>query len=277
MEDKFGLLMKRKQIKQAIDKVMDKGNEGEERRQRAKEFGKRATKAIEEGGSSYENMEMLIKFVLERTRGRLLDGRMLQNCGRRMVKSPGVCSWNWRKLLKLRAKAKILIQHLTSNGEGTFLWYDAWHLSGLLLDKFGMKLVYDSAISDEAKVANVIKDVADKQDVIIWLASSSRKFTTSDAWDSLKDKKAANVPWHELICFRFHIPKFIFIAWLHILNRFKYFLRNSVMGDFLAFSYLCSLQFRIGKRTPLVFTCSYSQAVWRRVLQTSGNQRSLGD
>ncbi|KAK6290204.1 hypothetical protein POUND7_001745 [Theobroma cacao] len=136
MEDKFGLLMKRKQIKQAIDKVMDKGNEGEERRQRAKEFGKRATKAIEEGGSSYENMEMLIKFV----------------------KSPGVCSWNWRKLLKLRAKAKILIQHLTSNGEGTFLWYDAWHLSGLLLDKFGMKLVYDSAISDEAKVANVIKD-----------------------------------------------------------------------------------------------------------------------
>ncbi|KAK6231707.1 hypothetical protein SCA6_001780 [Theobroma cacao] len=69
MEDKFGLLMKRKQIKQAIDKVMDKGNEGEERRQRAKEFGKRATKAIEEGGSSYENMEMLIKFVLERTRG----------------------------------------------------------------------------------------------------------------------------------------------------------------------------------------------------------------
>ncbi|EOY08007.1 hypothetical protein SCA6_001771 [Theobroma cacao] len=69
MEDKFGLLMKREQVKQAIDKVMDKGNPGEERRKRAKELGMRATKAIEEGGSSYQNMEMLIKFVLERTRG----------------------------------------------------------------------------------------------------------------------------------------------------------------------------------------------------------------
>ncbi|XWS59596.1 hypothetical protein CRYUN_Cryun08bG0135700 [Craigia yunnanensis] len=69
LEEKLGLLMKREQVKQAIDKVMDKSNIGEERRKRAKELGEIANKAIEERGSSYQNMEMLIEFVLQRTRG----------------------------------------------------------------------------------------------------------------------------------------------------------------------------------------------------------------
>ncbi|XVE61626.1 hypothetical protein DITRI_Ditri06bG0055600 [Diplodiscus trichospermus] len=69
LEEKFGLLMRREQVKQAIDKIMDKSNKGEERRKRAKELGEIANKAIEEGGSSYQKMEMLIEFVLQRTRG----------------------------------------------------------------------------------------------------------------------------------------------------------------------------------------------------------------
>ncbi|XVF07804.1 hypothetical protein REPUB_Repub06bG0171400 [Reevesia pubescens] len=68
LEDKFGLLMKREQVKQAIEKVMDNSNIGAGRRKRAKELGEMANKAIEEGGSSYQNMEMLIEFVLQRTR-----------------------------------------------------------------------------------------------------------------------------------------------------------------------------------------------------------------
>lgn len=69
LEEKFGLLMKREQVKQAIDMVMDESNLGEERRKRAKELGVIANKSIEEGGSSYQNMEMLIQFVLQRSRG----------------------------------------------------------------------------------------------------------------------------------------------------------------------------------------------------------------
>ncbi|KAK3226651.1 hypothetical protein Dsin_006513 [Dipteronia sinensis] len=55
LEDKFGLLMKREQVKDAIQKVMDKGTQGE------------AKCAIEQGGSSYQNIEKLIQYVLQQT------------------------------------------------------------------------------------------------------------------------------------------------------------------------------------------------------------------
>lgn len=67
LEDKFGLLMKKDQVKEAIEKVMDKGEEGEERRQRARELGEMAKCAVEQGGSSYLNIEKLIQFVLQQT------------------------------------------------------------------------------------------------------------------------------------------------------------------------------------------------------------------
>ncbi|KAK1562341.1 hypothetical protein Q3G72_010462 [Acer saccharum] len=67
LEDKFGLLMKREQVKDAIQKVMDKGKQGDERRLRARELGEKAKCATEQGGSSYQNIEKLIQFVLQQT------------------------------------------------------------------------------------------------------------------------------------------------------------------------------------------------------------------
>lgn len=63
LEDKSGLVMKRENVKEAIAKLMDKGEEAEERRKKARELGEMAKRAIEEGGSSYHNMEMLIQYV----------------------------------------------------------------------------------------------------------------------------------------------------------------------------------------------------------------------
>ncbi|KAF2289823.1 hypothetical protein GH714_038828 [Hevea brasiliensis] len=63
LEDKFGVVMKRDEVKKAIGIVMDKGKEGAERRKRARELGETAKRTIEEGGSSYMNMEMLIRYV----------------------------------------------------------------------------------------------------------------------------------------------------------------------------------------------------------------------
>ena len=63
LEDKSGLVMKRENVKNAIDKVLDNGEEAEERRNKARELSEMAKKAIEEGGSSYQNMKMLIQYV----------------------------------------------------------------------------------------------------------------------------------------------------------------------------------------------------------------------
>ncbi|KAE8664170.1 UDP-glycosyltransferase 73C3 [Hibiscus syriacus] len=68
LEEEFGLLMKRERVKMAIEEVMEESDVGEERRRKAKRLGEIANKAIEEGGSSYNNMKMLIHFVLRRTK-----------------------------------------------------------------------------------------------------------------------------------------------------------------------------------------------------------------
>ncbi|KAL5546018.1 hypothetical protein UlMin_005705 [Ulmus minor] len=62
-EDNFEVLVKKKEIKEAIDKVMGEGKEEEEKRERAKRLAEMANKAVEEGGSSYLNMKLLIEDI----------------------------------------------------------------------------------------------------------------------------------------------------------------------------------------------------------------------
>ncbi|KAL0309644.1 UNVERIFIED_CONTAM: UDP-glycosyltransferase 73C4 [Sesamum radiatum] len=52
-------------IKSAIEKVMDKGKEGSERRKRAQELGVMAKRSAEVGGSSYLNVTMLIQEIAQ--------------------------------------------------------------------------------------------------------------------------------------------------------------------------------------------------------------------
>ncbi|CAK9157690.1 unnamed protein product [Ilex paraguariensis] len=67
MEESFGLVMKRDDVKKAIERVMDKGEEGKKRREKARQVGKMARQAIDEGGSSYLNMKTLIQDIMQQT------------------------------------------------------------------------------------------------------------------------------------------------------------------------------------------------------------------
>ncbi|KAL9429457.1 hypothetical protein AB3S75_031297 [Citrus x aurantiifolia] len=69
LEDKSGLVIKREKVKEAIEKLMDRGKQGEKRRKRARQLGEIANRAIGVGGSSHRNIEMLIEFVIQQTRG----------------------------------------------------------------------------------------------------------------------------------------------------------------------------------------------------------------
>ncbi|KAK3226656.1 hypothetical protein Dsin_006518 [Dipteronia sinensis] len=63
-ERKVETLVKKEEIKKAIEKLMiDEGKEGEERRNRARELGELAKNAVEEGGSSYMNVQLLIQHI----------------------------------------------------------------------------------------------------------------------------------------------------------------------------------------------------------------------
>ncbi|KAI9198748.1 hypothetical protein LWI28_021526 [Acer negundo] len=63
-EDKYGVKVKSETIRKAIDLVMDE-EEGEEKRKRTRELADLANKALEEGGSSYCNIRLLIKDIMQ--------------------------------------------------------------------------------------------------------------------------------------------------------------------------------------------------------------------
>ncbi|KAF5773152.1 putative UDP-glucuronosyl/UDP-glucosyltransferase, UDP-glycosyltransferase family [Helianthus annuus] len=67
-EDRSGVKVKSESVKNAIEKVMDDGIEGNERRKRAKELGIIANGAIKEGGSSHLNLTLLIQDIMHYTK-----------------------------------------------------------------------------------------------------------------------------------------------------------------------------------------------------------------
>ncbi|XP_065856683.1 anthocyanidin 3-O-glucosyltransferase 4-like [Euphorbia lathyris] len=62
-EDKMGVSVKKEDVANAILKLMDVGEEGEEMRRRAKELSEKAKKAVEENGLSYLNLKLLIEDI----------------------------------------------------------------------------------------------------------------------------------------------------------------------------------------------------------------------
>ncbi|KAL0309646.1 UNVERIFIED_CONTAM: UDP-glycosyltransferase 73C5 [Sesamum radiatum] len=66
-EEKVGVVVKKDDVKKALGLVMDEGEEGKERRRKARKLGEMANKAIEEGGSSHVNMTLLIDEILAKS------------------------------------------------------------------------------------------------------------------------------------------------------------------------------------------------------------------
>ena len=62
-EEEMGVLVKSEDVKNAINRLMEKSEVKEERRERVKELSRIANKAIEENGSSYFNLKLLIQDV----------------------------------------------------------------------------------------------------------------------------------------------------------------------------------------------------------------------
>lgn len=63
-EDKFGVQVKKEKIKEAVEKVMNEDKK-EQRRKEARKLAEMAKKAVEEGGSSYNNITLLIEDIIQ--------------------------------------------------------------------------------------------------------------------------------------------------------------------------------------------------------------------
>lgn len=59
------------------------------------------------------------------------------------------------KILKQRPTAKKVIRYEIGNGK-ILVWYDNWHPTGPLLDKYAAKLIFDSGLGQNARVTQLI-------------------------------------------------------------------------------------------------------------------------
>lgn len=66
-EEKAGVLVKKEDVERAIHELMDETEECEERRKRARELAEMAKRAVEDGGSSDFNINLLIQDIMEQT------------------------------------------------------------------------------------------------------------------------------------------------------------------------------------------------------------------
>ncbi|KAJ0987961.1 hypothetical protein J5N97_006317 [Dioscorea zingiberensis] len=62
-ENGNALAVEKERIVKAVERLMNEGEEAEERRMRAKVLGEKACRAMEEGGSSYQNLSTFIKSI----------------------------------------------------------------------------------------------------------------------------------------------------------------------------------------------------------------------
>ncbi|KAJ4723648.1 Glycosyltransferase [Melia azedarach] len=64
-EQSIGVLVKKDDVKNVVEKLMDEGKEGEERRERARKLGKLAKMAVQVGGSSHHNITLLLEDIMK--------------------------------------------------------------------------------------------------------------------------------------------------------------------------------------------------------------------
>jgi UDP-glucosyl transferase 73C len=66
-EKEIGVMVKKADVEFAVTQLMDETSESEERRKRVWQFADKARNAVEEGGSSNSNVDLLIQKIRQIT------------------------------------------------------------------------------------------------------------------------------------------------------------------------------------------------------------------
>ncbi|XP_058211454.1 uncharacterized protein LOC131323619 [Rhododendron vialii] len=135
--------------------------------------------------------------------------------------------------------AQNFVKHIIGDGQGTFLWLNNWHPSGLLYKLFYARLISILGRSISATVSTVIQNgewhwpklqnsvihqiqhsipssvvpQSDKADEVVWTVSPAGQYTTEHTWEAIRNKgeetQWATVVWciWEPILLRFQIQR----------------------------------------------------------------------
>lgn len=153
------------------------------------------------------------------------------------VKAPQNSSWVWRKILNLRNLVRPLVRFEVGTSSNIFLWHDWWHPDGVLIQKYGARIIYDAASTLLARFSSVIRSkewywkpershnlvliqskvslisISDS-DQAVWIPSKSGHYTSAETRENIRAKLPV-VKWWELIRFPQAIPRqFSIVGWL---------------------------------------------------------------
>ena len=60
--------------------------------------------------------------------------------------------------MQLRGEVRAFIHHVIGDDQSTWLWFDSWLPFGPILPSFDERVIYDSALSRQARVASIISN-----------------------------------------------------------------------------------------------------------------------
>ncbi|KAL2228923.1 UNVERIFIED_CONTAM: hypothetical protein Sindi_1872000 [Sesamum indicum] len=147
-------------------------------------------------------------------------------------------SWGWRKILRLRAFLRPMVDYQIGDGQTFYLWQDPWHYLGPLSVTFprGPRLL---RIEESARLSTVISEgewqwppitdfecleithglptIHGGEDRIIWRFDQGKP--TTQALYRLFDPPGPKVGWASLLSGSLKIPRHLFILWLAILGK----------------------------------------------------------
>ncbi|KFK36549.1 hypothetical protein AALP_AA4G138200 [Arabis alpina] len=69
-EEEIGVLVDREGVKKVVEELMGESDDAKERRRRVKELGELAHKAMEEGGSSHDNISFLLQDIMQHVKSK---------------------------------------------------------------------------------------------------------------------------------------------------------------------------------------------------------------
>ncbi|KAL2247302.1 UNVERIFIED_CONTAM: hypothetical protein Sindi_2582500 [Sesamum indicum] len=147
-------------------------------------------------------------------------------------------SWGWRKILRLRAFLRPMVDYQIGDGRTFYLWQDPWHYLGPLSVTFprGPRLL---RIEESARLSTVISEgewqwppitdfecleithglptIHGGEDRIIWRFDQGKP--TTQTLYRLFDPPGPKVGWASLLSGSLKIPRHLFILWLAILGK----------------------------------------------------------
>ena len=127
------------------------------------------------------------------------------------------------------------------NGEKASLWFDYWHPIGPIAEVLGERIIYDSGLGRQVRVASIIDgsswcwpharsaaliDLARsmptdfipnslREDDLEWVDDRKGVFSIKSAWEALRSR-GPQVSWSRVVWHRKAIPRYAFFLWLAI-------------------------------------------------------------